>query len=420
MFGYMTPSPREAFVWTTRGPEPAGNSMLLELVEAGDPMGCYVWQVFRMVATWIGVEEDSRAGLYEADDLDSLTYGIVEKQAVTQLPSCALVTILAEISKSQPRDATIAFACLAAAEWATRNEYPETALNYFTLAAGVADDSRHAWTAGATFRARGRVRDADRWFRIAHAAATREKDWVSKVKALLSHAGIALHVGRYQEARLRLTKALRVSERKCLTEYKAEVHHDLFVVGAVMGDHSFAQAQIEAACLGYGHTHPRLSRFAHDLALYWMERGDYPHALTLLLPLVQNHFRDEPHLLLLALSSAARAAGGAREHSTFDALVVRFDDLRRTAPVEWPQLSPALLHVARGAIQLRDWTLAKTCLTESIASARRTGQHDVIFTAEELLQNVGKQLNSEPEVHAIAANETLASRTARLLVTRLR
>jgi len=102
----------------------------------------------------------------------------------------------------------------------------------------------------------------------------------------------------------------------------------------------------------------------------------------------------------------------------FDALVARFEDLRWTAPVEWPQLAPALFHVARGAVQLSDWTLAKQCLTESMAAARRTGQHDVVFSAEALLRDVGRQLNREVEVHAIASNENLARETARLLASR--
>ncbi|HET7229083.1 MAG TPA: hypothetical protein VFJ16_03740 [Longimicrobium sp.] len=360
-----------------------------ELVAAGEPMVYHLWQVFRIVAFWVAAEEDARPRLYDTADLESLTFQIVEKQDVSDLPACALVTIIAEISGAKPRDSTIAFACLAVAEWATGQQRVETALSYFALAAGVANDSRHAWTAGAMFRARGHVRDAGTWFRIAHAAATREKDWPTKVRALLSYAGMALHHGRYQDAHRKLLNALRVSRKKHLTEHRGEVHHDLFVVGAAMGNHSIAHANAAAASRHYGRKHPRLSRFAHDLALYWIERGDYPHALTVLLPLVEHHFSDEPHLLLLALSTAARAAAGARERSTFDALVVRFNNLRGTAPVEWPQLAPALLHVARGAIHLGELSLAKECLTESLQSATRTEQHDVVSSAETLLRNVG-------------------------------
>lgn len=390
MFGdNITPTPRQAFVWSTRGSELPGNSILSELFAAGDAMGFHVWEVFRVVAIWIAAEEDARPELFDGDDLEILTYQIIENQPVTDLPSSALVTILAGISESRPRDSEIAFACLTVAEWATANQHPETALGYFSLAAGVADTSRHAWTAGAMFRARGRVQLAGTWFRIAHDAATREKDWHTKVRSLLSYAGMALHIGKYRDAHRKLSKALRVSRRKRLTEFRAEVHHDLFVVGAVTGDHSLAHSNAEAAARHYGRKHPRLSRFAHDLALYWIERGDYPHALTVLLPLVENHFGDDPHLLLLALSSAARAAAGARERTTFDALVARFDDLRSTAPVEWPQLAPALLHVARGAIHLGDLAFAKECLTESSAAATRTEQPDVVSSAETLLRDIG-------------------------------
>jgi hypothetical protein len=53
-----------------------------------------------------------------------------------------------------------------------------------------------------------------------------------------------------------------------------------------------------------------------------------------------------------------------------------------------------------------------------MASARHTEQHDVVFAAEALLRNVGSHLNAEIEVHAIAANETLARHTTTLLANR--
>ena len=99
--------------------------------------------------------------------------------------------------------------------------------------------------------------------------------------------------------------------------------------------------------------------------------------------------------------------------------MARLEDLRWTAPVEWPQLAAALLHVARDAVQLGDWIFAKQCLTESMAAARRTGQHDVVFSAEALLRDVGKELNREVEVHAIAANEDLAKHAVRLLMKKM-
>jgi hypothetical protein len=38
------------------------------------------------------------------------------------------------------------------------------------------------------------------------------------------------------------------------------------------------------------------------------------------------------------------------------------------------------------------WIRAKDYLTEAVASARRTGQQDVVFRAEELLPEIGKHL----------------------------
>jgi hypothetical protein len=188
----------------------------------------------------------------------------------------------------------------------------------------------------------------------------------------------------------------------------------LFAVGVATHDHDLADHEIEHVISGYGTDHPKLPFFAHDLAAYWMDKGDYGNALNVLTALLDHHFKDSPAARLLVLGSAARAAGGAGKPGVFDLLHAEFTQLRSRRP-ETLLHAQALLLAARGAVSLRRWMLAKECLTEALASSRRTEQKDTEIVAEQLLAKVGTQLQTEREHLPSVANRELARRTIQLL-----
>ena len=137
-------------------------------------------------------------------------------------------------------------------------------------------------------------------------------------------------------------------------------------------------------------------------------------ALNVLNVLLECHFKDSPAARLLVLGSAARAAGGAGKPGVFDLIQAEFTQLRSRGP-ETLLHAQALLLVARGAVSLRRWMLAKECLSEALASSRRTAQKDTEILAEQLLAQVGKQLLTEREHLPSISNRDLARRTILLL-----
>lgn len=391
--------------------------MLREL--QNEPFGPFVWSTYRLLVTWAAAGSEHRERLYDREGTEALVHQIVSVSDVSpdpdvESPGAGLVVLLTGVLEREPNDHEQALAALTVSEWALSTGLIETALAYSGLAAGLGNTSRHAWLAGRLYRRHARVHEAEAWYRAADAAATRELDWETKARTLNSRGRLALDVGRYPDARQLFVQALRLEQRYHLHEREAETHHHLFAVGVATHDHVLADQEIERVISGYGPDHPKLPFFAHDLAAYWMDKGDYGNALNVLTALLERHFTDSPAARLLVLGSSARAAGGAGKPGVFDLLHTEFTQLRFHRP-ETLLHAQALLLVARGAVSLRRWMLAKECLTEALASSRRTGQKDTEIIAEQLLAQVGRQLQTEIEHLPNITNRDLARRTILLL-----
>ncbi|HEU4557308.1 MAG TPA: hypothetical protein VFS20_05640, partial [Longimicrobium sp.] len=387
-------------------------AMVRELED--EPFGIFVWSAYRLLVTWVAAKRDIRRELYNPGGIEALVLKIAgisgfSLGAATNSPSGGLVLLLASLLEDSPNEWEQALAALTVSEWALSRGFTETALAYSGLAAGLGNTSRHAWLAGRLHRRHARPHEAEAWYLAADAAATREKDWETKARALNSQGRLALDVGRYPDARKLFGRALKVAQRYKLRDREVETHHHLFAVGVATHDHALADQEIERVISGYGPDHPKLPTFAHDLAAYWMDKGDYGNALNVLTTLLERHFKDASASRLLVLGSAARATGGAIKPGMFDMLHAEFTRLRSRGP-ETLLHAQALLLVARGAASLRRWKLAKECLTEALASSRRTAQKDTEILAEQLLAQVGQQLQTEREHVPSVTNRELARR----------
>lgn len=365
-------------------------AMLPELKD--EPLGIFVWSAYRFLITWVAAKRDVRGELYNGSGIDAAVRQIVsisEKSPESSVIglSASLMVLLTEMAEDKPNQRKQAVAALSVSEWALRRGFTETALAYAGVVAGLRNSSRQAWLAGRLHRRHARPREADAWYRAADVAATHEKNWDAKARALNSRGKLALDIGRYADARKWFVRAVKFAQRRRLHEREAEAHHHLFAVGVATRDHKLAEQEIARAIDAYGPDHPRLPSFLHDLAAYWMDKGQYENALDLLTLLLERHFKDAPAARLLVLGSAARAAGGAGNAGHFDLLHAELNQLRADGPETFLH-GQALLLLARGAVSLGRWPLAKQYATEALESSRRTGQGDTETSAAQLLAEV--------------------------------
>src|SRR5690606_4040053 len=115
--------------------------------------------------------------------------------------------------------------------------------------------------------------------------------------------------GNLPAARRFHLRALRGARRGGLGEERAVALHDLFGVEVEAGRGSEARRYAERALEAYPRRSGRLAVFAHDVAYFWMEQGDFRRASTVfqaVLPLVRSG-RER----LWVQADLMRAAAGA-------------------------------------------------------------------------------------------------------------
>jgi tetratricopeptide (TPR) repeat protein len=417
----MIMSPLENFVFSLRGPDVPGAEILDDL--RGDPAQVFVFRAYRMVGLWLATEDHLRPTLFHIEDLETLSLQIVEQADFctgpeAENPSAGLVVLITEMVQPKPDLSGMALGALVVAEWAFGFDHIRTALAYSRLAAAVANNSRFAWLTARHLRTYGFSEESETWFHVAHAAATQEGDWDTKARAVMGLGVLSFNSGSYPQARQRFEFALRVATRYGVRARVGEIHHHLFTIGVAMTDHALAEREAHLVLDHYRHSHPRLPHFAHDLAAYWTGRGDYANALVLLRQLLsRNYFEHEPDAELLTFAWGARAAAGAGDVVCFTRFFAEARGRIAAAPSESLAVAQALLLLARGALSLERWVVARNCLVEALAEGERTGQGYVKIHGEELLANVDQRLRAEPRFLG-SANAPVAKRAVTLLMRR--
>jgi len=415
-------SPRERFVFSLRGPDVPGAEILDDL--RGDAAAQrFAFSVYRLIGIWLATEEHLRPALFHVEDLKALAVEIVGHADFctgpdAENPTAGLVLLVTEMAQPKPDLRGMALGALTVTEWAFGSNHIRTALAYSRLAAAVANNSRFAWLTARHHRTYGYSEASETWFQVAHAAATRERDWDTKARALMGLGVLSFRRGSYPRARHRFEFALRVAKRYHMPERLGEIHHHLFTIGVATTDHALAQREASLVLDHYRHSHPRLPHFAHDLAAYWTDHGDYTNALLLHRQLLaRNHFEHEPDAELLTYAWGARAAAGAGDADSF----TRFSSEARkriaAAPAESLPVAQTLLQLARGALSLERWDLARSCLVDALAEAERTGQGYVKFHGEELLIKVDQRLRTD-QAYAHPHHTPVAERAVTLLKRR--
>jgi tetratricopeptide (TPR) repeat protein len=370
------------------GSEVAGAAILQDL-RALPEVALDAFQAYRYVMLWAQERErtgDDPADLFDHDGLAEVVTAMAGGTAHLRDELRAyLVAVTGELMDT-PRDGgRIARACLCVTEWALPRRHVTTGLAFAEAAAQALPTARYAFLAGKLHRQYGRHHQAERWLREAEDLARRERDWETKVRVMLARGSVDLARGRLAPAHAEFQRALRLCESHRLGgSIRGEVHHDLLPVCMALREYVQAQQHAEAAVAAYSTDHPRLPYLAHDMAELWLEMGDYPNALQVLLPLLEHSFTVDPLSRMMVCASTLRAAGGSGDQPVYARVVPQLEKAMELAGAATVRHAPALLDAARGAFLLRDEPRAVLWVTRAREVAERMHQEDVVAEAERL------------------------------------
>ena len=392
----------------------AGAGILGELPR---DIGLHAMRVYRSVMLWAGHSPEERtSSIFVGEEVELLAREIAARLDVFgEAISHPLILIACELAQVEPDVPRMAKACLAVADWALARRAFTTAMAFAETAAIVHANARYTLVAGRLHRHHGSQQRAEQWLRRASILATRVGDWPTKVKAVLSLGSACLATGRYGAAGDYYRKALKFAIRHRLREQIGEAWHDLFMLATHTKNHKAADAASREAVRYYGPRHHRLPAFAHDLAVFWMEQGDFENARTVLLALLEKHWTDDPALRLLACGTTLHALGGCSRVEEFDRVYGEFGGLvDKAGETSW--LAPAFVSAARGALNLRRWWVAESLLSSAIGEAKRTGQHTTLLEAEQMLAHVrARRTAPQARSNPLRGYDDLARTTAAAL-----
>jgi tetratricopeptide (TPR) repeat protein len=366
--------------------EPLAGAGILEDIPG--PFGLLLWQASRDAALWAATTDEQRVGLFTEDAeprrlADLLSIGPAADRI--EEPLRALARMLSHAPDTAPEVVTLA--CERVSRWAEKRELLSTALA-FSQAAAVATPAsgRLALRVGRLARQLGEYVRAEAWLQRAIILARQQQDRNSHAFAYAALGNLYRLRGNLPNAERHHLRALRLATRFSLRAREAAALHDLFVVCM---ETNRAREAVEyagrALALGaYGRNSNRLPSLANDIAVFWVEQGDFARALPVLRA-VWPHM--DPVARPLGTANIARAAGALGERDIFDRYWERTLELMDST--EGCENHPtALLNLARGAASLSDWDRAEHAGLQARDLAGRLSEHKVSFEAENLLQAI--------------------------------
>jgi tetratricopeptide (TPR) repeat protein len=394
---------------TVPGGEVAGTEIVRELPPE---LALTVWQVLRSVLLWAAEVPAQRGDLFERRAMEQWEAELLQGtfDAELRYPLAVIVGELADPEAAAPEQ--LAHACLCVTEWALAHNATRTALA-FTEAAALCrpDHPRYAWMAGRMLRTHGYRREAEQWIKRSVRVAGSRGDWETQTLGLNSLGNVFAEAGNYRQAAETQSQALRIARKHRLREREGEVLHDLFVATAHLGDLEGAENYALGALEIYRSGHSRLLLLAHDVAVLWMQRGQYDRALPVLLALSDHS--GTPRDRILVLASGAWAAGMCGEETDYQR-IAREVLAMADQSVGGQGVPRALYEVGLGAWGLGRWEFAEDLLARAEAAARDRGEADIIIEAEASLSAIRQRraatLSASTAQRSSAGRETLARR----------
>jgi tetratricopeptide (TPR) repeat protein len=370
------------------------------------------WQTLRSVLMWAAEEPGQRSDLFEPCAMADWERELLEGEWEPDL-RVPLAVLVGELSRpSQAAPDAIAHACLCVADWALENNGVATALAFAEAAAlSWPQNPRYAWMAGRLLRRNGRSAEAERWIRRCIKTAASNRDYEMQVLGLDSLGNLLHERGKNPQSIRTLNDALRLARRHRLREREGEILHDLFVVTTWVGETENAHAYARSAFEIYQPGHSRIPALVHDVALYWMGRGYFSRAYSVLQHLPPLFDLAEERIKVYG--GLARAAAGCHDRDVYHEAAQEVWTLA-SDPRAQASVPAALLEIARGAATLREWEQAERAIMKSVEVATYNGVADVLLHAEQARDAIinrsmkdearaAMDVRAAPQVDALAA-----------------
>jgi tetratricopeptide (TPR) repeat protein len=356
---------------------------LVVLRELPDDLALVGWKTIRSVRLWAELPPEERGAVFAPDALAArllLVREIESPELRGALEDAARV-----LAPDPAQPAEVADACGRLAAWADERGASGAALEFLQAGALVLpSDAVLAHAVARLARRRAEFARAETWYRQAIFAARRSRDRETLARAYCGLGTTFMLRGSYPAARQALIRALRAARRHALHPIAALISHELAVIGIRTDQAAEVFRFARAALEGYGAGHPRLPALAHDVAVFWMNRGYFAAALGVF-EAIPASFGEPADRLILA-ASRARAAGGAGERDAFAAAWQAALDLV-DRPEAAERASTALVELARGAAFLEEWQRAEEAAGRALELARARGEGEKALEAESVLES---------------------------------
>lgn len=362
------------------------------LEEFRGPLGLLLWQSVRDVTLWALTPVERREGLFSSEaEPRRIADVLVLHGLPSQLeePLRALAALLSHPADVAPE--AVMLACHRISQWAESQDSIATALAYAQGSAlAMPASAKSALRVGRLARRRGENARAEGWLQRAVVLARQEGDRVTHAFGYSALGNLYRTRGNMPASERHHLRALRIASRHSLVAREAAALHDLFVICAETSRVQDAVRHARRAVVAYGPKHERLPALAHDVAVLWLENGEFGRALPVLLAVWSRMGTDQ----VLGLTNAARAAGALRDARIYhDCRERAFALIDGAATRE--HRAVGLLNLARGAVSLGELELGRALVTRALDAAREAREHKIEFGAESLLQQIDARHPSE-------------------------
>lgn len=387
------------------------------LRELPGDLALLLWKTVRAVTLWAGLPPEERAEAFAPEALAHRRQAIGGDAVPAEIrPRLEAAARVLDPAGADPE--AVSDACDGLAGWALSLGATGTALELLQAAAfALPGDAARAHAVARLARRRAELARAETWYRQAIFLARRSRDRDALTRSYCGLGTTFVLRGTYPAARQALLRALRAARRYSLHDLAAAISHDLAVV-AIRTDRGAEVVKHAGAALeGYGPDHPRLAALAHDVAVFWMNRGYFEAALAVFRAIPASFGEAADRLTLAA--SRARAAGGAGDRDLFDAAREEAMALLEEAGAA-ERASTALVEIARGAQSLARWERAEEAALRAFELARSRGEGEKVLEAESVLESIRRARSAgAPRARAGVRPPRQVERLAREMAARL-
>jgi len=346
-------------------------------------LGILLWQSLRNVLLWNVTDPAKRKDLFTpgADERRRVKLLSVEVDDSLRSPLAVIARLLADPAGADRK--RVASACQRIAEWAETKGATATALAFTQAAALTANnDARLSYAVGRLARVRAEYARAETWFRRAILLGRQTGDWESYSLAFSGLGNLYMQRGNLPAAQRAHLRAYRASRRKGLRGVQGLALHDLFVIASQREQIREAEELAATTLKAYGPAHPRLPFFAHDVAVFWVERGVFLPALRVFEALMP-HFR-KPSDRAAILGNTARAAAGIGDREGFETAWQQVWTMN-AAEENAERFASVFQTLAAGAMSMGRWDQAVLAAEKAVEIATARDEAQVKASAEALL-----------------------------------